>query len=209
MRIKSPFVMGLFLAVGISAVVQTVKFVKYTFFKSSLQEDQKPSLLELGFVPHLSKTQTPAIGFLIEQKDQETKTFAQASLENYKGKPVILHFWGTWCGPCVEELPHFDAFVKDHQEDYHIIALTTERPEKGKPKGPQGESISTFYKEHSLENLSVNLDPNMNLTRAFQITGMPTTIFLDSNGNELGRIAGIIDWKGLAGEVIVDFLKGK
>ncbi|MBI1954414.1 MAG: TlpA family protein disulfide reductase [Proteobacteria bacterium] len=154
----------------------------------------RPSLLEIGFIPNTLMTPLPTYSFM-DMSSQKTKT-----LNDLQGKPVILHFWATWCGHCVKELPFLDKFAKDYQDKFHIIALTTETDQK------MGESIRKFYEEKGIKHLTICLDPKGYLSQTFKVKNMPTTIFISSKGQEMGRITGAIEWKAVAGEVLADHL---
>ncbi len=47
------------------------------------------------------------------------------NVDDNRGKVTVINFWGTWCGPCIEELPHFDAVARDHAEDVTVLAVHT------------------------------------------------------------------------------------
>ncbi|MFN7039122.1 MAG: TlpA family protein disulfide reductase [Alphaproteobacteria bacterium] len=108
-------------------------------------------------------------------------------LEEYDNNIVILHFWATWCTVCVHELPGLDRLKKDFKkEPIKIIALSEDF--KGQ------EAVKEFYNHHNIKNLEIYIDKKNQLFSAFNIIGLPTTIFINKNNTEIARIAGEVDW---------------
>ena len=56
---------------------------------------------------------------------QGINTDGIVNIADFKGKTVVVNFWGTWCGPCVQELPHFDQVASDYADEVVIIAVHT------------------------------------------------------------------------------------
>ena len=54
----------------------------------------------------------------------------QVKLSNFKGKPILLNFWATWCPPCLKELPEFQRFFDEHGEDVNIVAVNLTTSER-------------------------------------------------------------------------------
>lgn len=148
-------------------------------------EDYKLSLLDLDYQPMSPVKKVPDTPFQvykISSGDQPT----EAKLTDYIGKPIILHFWATWCGPCGIELPYYDAFARN--DDIVNIALCSGG------NAETFEKVNNFYQKHSIKRLPVALDVTGALSRAFAVKGLPTTVFINKDGFEIGRIVGIVDW---------------
>lgn len=125
-------------------------------------------------------TTAPATGFLIEDSKE-------ASLADYQGAGVVINFWATWCAPCVKEMPALDRLsVMADPETFRVLTLSTDRG---------GESVvREFYKRTEISSLPVALDDKSRVARAFGVLGLPTTILLDGEGVEVGRVTGIAEW---------------
>lgn len=121
----------------------------------------------------------------------------EISLASYKGKGIVLNFWATWCAPCVREMPQLDrlsAFVKDN----NIEVLTVSEDRKGLVSAPK------FYKTHNLNDLPVLADPKGRLMRAFSAPGLPLSVLINKQGQEIGRVVGPAEWDSVE---IVAFIR--
>jgi thiol-disulfide isomerase/thioredoxin len=145
-------------------------------------ETQALTLLDINF---LKETEQKELSASLLTKHGEEGKKEEIRLPDLKGKPVIVHFWATWCNPCVKELPEYDAFVKKYPEIVHLPVT---------PDNTPVEKIKEFYKQHSLSNLPVVTDEKAVMTRAFDVKNFPTTVFINKNGKVVGRIIGIVDW---------------
>ncbi|TFF20588.1 TlpA family protein disulfide reductase [Jiella endophytica] len=104
-------------------------------------------------------------------------------------KPVILHFWATWCVPCRDELPKLDAFAaelatKGDGDRLLVISVDT-RPHDG---------VAGFLKEIGATHLRAWQVASGNAGTAFRIFGYPATLVLQPDGSVARRLAGPIDW---------------
>ncbi|MBC9034459.1 TlpA family protein disulfide reductase [Sphingomonas sp. JC676] len=111
----------------------------------------------------------------------------KVSIASFKGKPVLLNLWATWCIPCIKEMPTLDTLAGANGDSLQI--LTVSQDLKGK------ESVDPFFTKAGYKHLKPYLD-----TEAALSTGMganlPTTILYDSAGREVWRMSGDYDWSG-------------
>ena len=103
------------------------------------------------------------------------------SLAEYRGKVVFLNFWGTYCPPCVEELPDIQAVYEELQgEDFIVIGLNVEeKPEK----------VRAFIQANGI-TFPVIISPDATVNPTYQLKRMPTTWFIDKKGILRGKIEG-------------------
>ncbi len=106
------------------------------------------------------------------------------NLNNFNNKIYILNFWATWCAPCKEEMPSLDKL--QGSQDVKIFPINVEKHDKYKSQ--------IFFKNLQIKNLSIYFDSNIKLANLFRLTGVPTTIILNKNKNEIARILGPIDF---------------
>lgn len=98
-------------------------------------------------------------------------------LSDFRGKPVILNFWATWCGYCQVEMPDFEEKFKQYGEDIHFIMLNV-------TDGAQEtvETASSFIAEQGY-TFPVYYDTDLAATSAYNSSGLPVTYFIDAEGN--------------------------
>jgi thiol-disulfide isomerase/thioredoxin len=151
------------------------------------QSEQVLTLLDIDFSPFVGDQKLPKGTLKFYKKDDDGKwNFEQKSLAEFVGKPMVIHLWATYCGPCVKELPLYDQFVETTSKDIQHIAVMLG---KADPK-----DVEAFYKQKGIKNLSIVIDEKGITSQAYNIQGIPTTIFVSGSGKPLGFISGIIDW---------------
>jgi thiol-disulfide isomerase/thioredoxin len=144
-----------------------------------------------GFVVHESPRPLPEIQF--ENGESEAM-----SLADFHGKVVLLNIWATWCAPCRREMPTLERLQAElGGADFEVVALSLDR--KGLPV------VKEFYKELGLQTLAMYVDESGAAQRALNVLGLPTTLLLDRDGNEIGRLLGPAEWDS---PEMVGFLRG-
>jgi peroxiredoxin len=107
------------------------------------------------------------------------------SLADYKGKPVIINFWATWCPPCRAELPSMNrAWQKIKDEDIAMIAINV---------GEDEDTIFAFSGEYPID-FTVLLDESGEEINKWPIKGLPTTFVLDPEGKIVYQAVGGREW---------------
>ena len=95
------------------------------------------------------------------------------TLRDFRGKPVLINFWATWCPPCREEMPYLQQ-VYDEWTSKGLILLTIDI-------GESPTTINKFFAENNL-SLPVLLDTDKEIGQAYGITGIPETFLIDKDG---------------------------
>lgn len=116
------------------------------------------------------------------------------TLAAFKGKPLLLNLWATWCGPCVAEMPTLDAAAVALKGKVRVIAVSQDL--QGKDK------VAPFFARRKFAALEPYLDPKLGLSLAYQ-ANLPTTILYDSNGAEVWRSLGGHDWTTPASTALI------
>ncbi len=109
----------------------------------------------------------------------------EVDLSKNKGKIVILNFWATWCAPCKKEMPSLDKLSGDYT-NLLVYPINMEKPNEKK--------TLKFFKELNIKNLQIYYDPEFKLAKQFKMIGLPTTILINKQGDEFGRVIGEIDF---------------
>lgn len=135
-------------------------------------------------LPKLVQTQDAPPVSAVEFADPAGGTH---TLADYKGKVVLVNFWATWCAPCRKEMPALDALQSElGGEDFQVVTIATGR--NAVPK------IHEFFAETGVTNLPVLLDPRQQLARDMGVVGLPVTVLIDRDGNEIARLMGDDHW---------------
>ncbi len=109
-------------------------------------------------------------------------------LSVFRGRPVLVNLWATWCGPCVVEMPSLDALAARRGTEIEILAISQDLDGRRK--------VTDFFRARNFTRLEPYLDPQMGLMSALRLEELPTTILYDSEGEEVWRMTGMADWHG-------------
>lgn len=110
----------------------------------------------------------PAPDFALIRLD----TGEETTLSALRGKPIILNFWATWCGPCRAEMPALQATYERYGENLLVV---------GVDQGEERAVVEKFLNELGI-TFPVLMDGDMTVGREYRILGLPTTFFIDSQG---------------------------
>ena len=109
------------------------------------------------------------------------------NLRDYKGNLIILNFWATWCAPCKKEMPSLDKLKTLNEfKNINIIPINI--------GGDSYKKSKEFFDEMEIKNLDIFIGSGPEFSQIFKLRGLPTTILIDKNGFEVGRIVGYIDF---------------
>ena len=111
-------------------------------------------------------------------------------LASFKGSPVLVNLWASWCAPCIKELPTLQQLEQAQADEgkLGIIAVSQDM-------APQG-SVEAFLGERDIGRFAAYHDADMKLSSALGIQIMPTTVLYDAEGKEVWRYVGDLDWTG-------------
>ena len=109
------------------------------------------------------------------------------TLKDWHGKVVLLNLWATWCAPCRAEMPALDRLQAALASDrFEVVALAVDK------SGLDG--ARKFLAETKAAKLKLYADPTARLGNELKVIGMPTSILIDAQGREVGRLIGPAEW---------------
>ncbi len=123
-----------------------------------LDDEGPPELLETGAIP-------PEFTLLLPDG-------RHASISDLKGRPVLINFWATWCPPCRAEMPELLQAARDYPDLVMLAVNVSEAP----------GDVSKFAEQFRMD-VPVVIDPTGTISDRYNITGLPTSVFLDTDGS--------------------------
>lgn len=121
------------------------------------------------------------------------------TLADFAGQHVVLNFWATWCAPCRHEMPMLsDLQTTLGGEDFQVVTIATGRNPR--------PAIEAFFDEIGVDNLPMHTDARQSLARSLGVLGLPVTIILDPEGQEVARLQGDADWSSESALAILSAL---
>jgi cytochrome c biogenesis protein CcmG/thiol:disulfide interchange protein DsbE len=124
-------------------------------------------------IPPVGQKPAPAVGAPAVNFDLKSLDGKPYALESYRGKPLVINFFASWCDPCREEMPLLNQLAsRSGKEGYAILGIAVE----------DSRAALTQYVEEAKIAFPVALDLNNTVKRAYHIFGPPATFFIDGRG---------------------------
>lgn len=134
-----------------------------------------------------AETASPLIPLQGNVPGYKMKTLAgkRISLKDYRGSPLLVNFWATWCAPCRKEFPIIKEIEKKFGKD-GLVVLAVNVDDTRTISG-----VKSFVSAHSL-NFTIPLDPNRKLFNNFHGSSLPLTLLIDASGNVIRTYSGFL-----------------
>ena len=178
MGLKMPFLRPRILAAVALVFAAGVVGVLYVIHASSVHALGKPPADLARLVVSHEPAKVPTVAFSDADGKHDT-------LASFHGHYVLLNLWATWCAPCVKELPQLTK-LKSAYPELDVVAVNVGRD--------NAVQTATFLQSHDAGNLTVFVDSDSALIRAFSADGLPVTVLVDPDGREIARAVGPFDW---------------
>lgn len=130
-----------------------------------------------------------AVPFMLQGKPapaftlRSLHTGEEVSLASLKGRPVVLNFWASWCGPCITEHPVLEWGAQEFGQDAHFYGVVFEDTD---------DNARAFLRRHG-ESFPQLVDPRSRVAVDYGVAGVPETYFIDAEGIIRGKHVGPID----------------
>ena len=122
---------------------------------------------------------------------------AEHSLAAYKGRWVVLNFWATWCAPCRREMPSLER-LQAAMPELAVVPVATGRNAV--------EGIKRFFEEAGVKTLPILRDPQSEFAHAMHVMGLPVTVIINPEGQEVARLIGDAEWDSDSAKAVLGAL---
>ncbi|WP_225899885.1 TlpA family protein disulfide reductase [Croceicoccus gelatinilyticus] len=116
-------------------------------------------------------------------------------LSDFKGKPLLVNLWATWCGPCVLEMPMLDELAGRYPDKLKVIVVSQDMG--------GAEVVEPWFAEKEFSHLEPWMDPKNDLGFSYNTGMLPTTVLYDADGKEVWRMIGGHDWSNAETEAML------
>ncbi len=120
--------------------------------------------------------------FVITDKDGN-----EVHLSDFIGKPVVLNFWASWCGPCKMEMPDFDEKYAELGDEVHFLMVNMTDGSR------ETVDVAKKFIEKQGYTFPVYFDTEMDAAITYGVNSIPTTYFIDAEGYAIAQAMGAID----------------
>jgi thiol-disulfide isomerase/thioredoxin len=119
-----------------------------------------------------------------------------ATLATFRGKPLLVNLWATWCAPCVKEMPALDKLAARETARFQVLSVSQDMG--------GAHDVGPFFAKKKFTMLQPYLDQKNVLMGELGLDTLPTTIFYDAKGKEQWRVLGAMDWSGEKAKTLID-----
>lgn len=160
-----------------------------------------------SFSPRLSAANlpldvVPAGGLPAPNLELLTPDGQQLQLKDVQGPLTIVHFWATWCAPCVRELPQLNQFANKYRSSgvaFVIVSLDSSE---------RAEVVKQFYKENNIEGLPIFFAKQADVMKQAELQGLPTSLFIKNN-QIISRANSDLKWDNAMGTYVEQLVIGE
>ena len=123
----------------------------------------------------------------------------EVRLSDFKGKVILVNLWATWCAPCIKEMPDLNELQKSLGGEKFEVVLLSENQDGI-------ESSLEFLKTNNISHLSTYHDNKRNVARALKSNALPTSILINADGYEVGRLVGPAEWNSGDAKALINYV---
>jgi thiol-disulfide isomerase/thioredoxin len=127
-------------------------------------------------------------------------TGGKVRLVDFKGRPLLINLWATWCGPCVAEMPTLDALAERTKAKLQVIVVSEDDGGRA--------TVDPWWVKRNFKMLKPYLDPGFKLESTLNSGQLPTTVLYDAQGKEVWRVIGSMNWDGPRANTLLSEVTG-
>lgn len=169
------------LAIDLTIVLLAIFIMIPQTRKGTIALVLKPTLF--AYQPTLLNKPVPLFNASAEWK-LRTLQGDTCTLADFDGKPTIIHYWATWCAPCLAEMGQFERLYSDYSDKVNFVFVTNEKR----------SDVAKFVKRKKID-LPI-YQPMTKAPEQLSVNSLPVTIVIDAQGNILMRKGGMAQWNG-------------
>jgi thiol-disulfide isomerase/thioredoxin len=167
-------------ALAAMLVVAPAALAQAPLVQEPLQEYSPKKEPPKNFIMH----EMPEPGVVLRFEDGQART---RSLADFRGKIILLNIWATWCAPCVKEIPALDRLVAALKgAEVAVVTVSVDR------KGI--DAVRKAFADLDVRELVPYIDQSGQALRMVRSMGLPTSLLIDREGREIGRVVGPAAW---------------
>jgi thiol-disulfide isomerase/thioredoxin len=122
----------------------------------------------------------------------------RVTLAAFKGRPVLVNLWATWCAPCVREMPTLDKVAERAGAKLKVLTVSQDS---------ESADLAPTFARGQFKHLERYRDTEQKLGFSYGTGVLPTTVLYDADGKEVWRVVGAMDWDGpRANTLLADYL---
>ena len=170
MKKKALLIITIVLLVAlIAAAAYAYRYLSTDYFENPVETIEKSSDAHTEEFTETTASESivTAPDFSVTDKDGNS-----VFLSDFFGKPIVVNFWATWCSPCTSEMPHFEEAYKSHGDEVIFLMVNV------------GDNRDKAYKFGANNGYTFPIyhDSNYSASIAYNVSSIPGTLFINSNG---------------------------
>lgn len=151
---------------------------------TAVADAKKPAAAPIDVIDR-SHAGTPAPAIRFEERGGKT-----VSLADFRGRPVLVNLWATWCAPCIAEMPLLDELAGAQADKLVVLPISQDM---------EGWlAVGKFFSPGKFAHLKPYVDQPGSFAETLKARGLPISILYDAEGKEVWRVAGTPDWRAMA-----------